>query len=382
MLGAALAGCWVALQRRRYFLWLAAACVLPAVPLAAQSLMTNQQLAATSTVLGAFYLLGLWALAQGMAEKYGGTARPGWAAAIGLVTLGLLYYFSQVTDQLRVRMLVLNLAMAWLLLLGVAAVHRGGASTDRLERWLRGAYLVFVAYALARPAVILFFVWDGPLPELTRSPWWLLMLAANLLLSLCFIGLLLAVSVREMLCVVQHERDRDPLTQLLNRRAFFELAPARIHRAGRGAWALLVCDVDHFKQINDTLGHAAGDTVLQAVARVLERNVRQDDLVVRFGGEEFVVLLQCTDLAAASAVADRMREQLAQMHPAAGGRRLTASFGVAPVEGSQGLEAAIARADALLYEAKRSGRNRVLSTQPAAPAPSLAPARATLQQPV
>ncbi|HVR50004.1 MAG TPA: GGDEF domain-containing protein [Pseudorhodoferax sp.] len=367
LLGAALLGCWAALQRRRYFLWLAAAYILPALPLAAQSMMTNQQLAATSTVLGAFYLAGLWALAQGMAEKYGGTAHPRMALAIGLATLALLYHFSQVTDQLRVRMLVLNVAMLLLLLLGMAAVLRSGRPADRLERVLRGSYLVFVAYCLARPVIIFAFVWAEPLPELTRSPWWLLMLATNLLLSLWFIGVLLTVSVREMLFVVQNERDRDPLTQLLNRRAFFELAPARIRRSGLGAWALLVCDVDHFKQINDTLGHAAGDAVLQAVARVLERNVRQDDLVVRFGGEEFIVLLQCTDLAAASAVANRMREQLAQMpHPALG-RPLTACFGVAPVEGAQGIQAAIDRADALLYQAKKTGRNKVVSGRTAAP---------------
>ena len=93
LLGLALVACWTVLRQQRYLLWLAAAYILPAVPLAAQTLMSNEQLARTPVLLGAFYLSGLWAMAQGMALKYGGVAHPRLAAAVGVLALGLLYYF-------------------------------------------------------------------------------------------------------------------------------------------------------------------------------------------------------------------------------------------------------------------------------------------------
>lgn len=151
------------------------------------------------------------------------------------------------------------------------------------------------------------------------------------------------------------------MTQVLNRRALFERAPARLERLRTGCWALLMCDVDYFKQINDSLGHAVGDEVLVTVANVLTRNVRHTDLVVRLGGEEFLILLHCESLQSACAAANRMREQLMQeTHPRMG-VRLTASFGVAEVAGAEQLHAAMDQADSLLYEAKRAGRNRVVA---------------------
>src|SRR5690606_6266727 len=141
-------------------------------------------------VLGCFYLFGLWAIAQGMAQRSGGSAYPKIALLISLVALAGLYYFSQVVDDLHVRMLILNIAMALLVLLGVAAVYRGQKSADLFERILRGSYLCFVVYSLIRPLVIAVAIEQGPSVELTQSPMWLLMLAANLLLSLWFIGVL------------------------------------------------------------------------------------------------------------------------------------------------------------------------------------------------
>lgn len=362
LLGSALAGCWAVLKTHKYLLWLAAGYILPALPIAVQSMQTNQQLAQTSVVLGCFYLLGLWAIARGMAQRSGGDAYPKIALLISLLALAGLYYFSQVVDDLHVRMLILNIAMALLLLLGVSAVYRHRQAEDIFERILRGSYLCFVAYSLIRPLVIVIAVEQNPLITLSQSPLWLLMLAANLLMSLWSVGVLLAVTCREVLLAMKKERDLDPLTQLLNRRAFFEQAPARIQRSKEGLWALLICDVDHFKQINDTLGHAAGDEVLRSAAKVLARNTRHTDLVVRLGGEEFLVLLNCDSLHSACVVADRMREQFAEVHLASY-QKLTASFGVVVIDAAEQLQSAINQADNLLYVAKRTGRNKVMSAQ-------------------
>lgn len=158
----------------------------------------------------------------------------------------------------------------------------------------------------------------------------------------------------------------DALTRLLNRRGLVERLSTEMDRARRygTVLALLMIDVDHFKEINDTWGHLTGDAVLAEVARLLQGAVRTVDLVARYGGEEFVVILPETPLDGAATFAERIRERLAQ-HPfgADVGRsvHLTASIGVASFPSPRGetIEDLLARADEALYRAKAAGRNRV-----------------------
>lgn len=156
---------------------------------------------------------------------------------------------------------------------------------------------------------------------------------------------------------------QDALTGALNRRAF-ELAMKQAHAAhGRGqAQALVLVDMDHFKRLNDELGHPAGDEALRwLVARVREV-LREVDTIARLGGEEFALLLHESDKQGAFQVAERVRARLRQLDWQWQGRPwpLRASFGVAAWEaGDSGPERVLARADAALYEAKRQGRDRV-----------------------
>lgn len=128
----------------------------------------------------------------------------------------------------------------------------------------------------------------------------------------------------------------------------------------------LIGDIDHFKRINDSWGHDCGDRVLQAVAQTLQQHVRNDDLVSRFGGEEFVLLLMRTTPQEAERVAQRIRAQLsADGYVLAAGQRVTISFGIAPVAANTALTDALTRADGLLYAAKQAGRDRVhVATDP------------------
>ena len=159
----------------------------------------------------------------------------------------------------------------------------------------------------------------------------------------------------------------DPLTHTANRRALMERLGAEIERARRYALSLsvLMVDLDHFKLVNDTYGHPIGDEVLRNTARVLQREARTVDIVARFGGEEFVVVLPETGEEGAVAVAERIRIRIAEQAvlPAAGydSARVTASIGVAVVPSSDvgGAEDLIALADQALYRAKSGGRNRV-----------------------
>lgn len=156
----------------------------------------------------------------------------------------------------------------------------------------------------------------------------------------------------------------DSLTGLQNRRAFLEAGERELHRAARTGHpcSVVMIDLDHFKQINDRHGHAAGDAILQIAASSLRSVLRGEDLFARWGGEEFILFLPGTDSSAALLVAEKARNTLATISPDGdgAGARITGSFGVATHREGRTLEATIAAADQALYRAKESGRNRVL----------------------
>lgn len=164
----------------------------------------------------------------------------------------------------------------------------------------------------------------------------------------------------------------DALTGLFNRRHFMPLAEAEIARAQRYGRPICVglADLDFFKRINDSYGHGAGDTVLQAMAGVLRQVLRQSDSVCRYGGEEFAFIFPETTLAEAAQLGERLRTCVAEAAVELGdGERLryTLSMGVADASGCS-LDQALRLADEALYEAKHQGRNRVVAANPAAAA--------------
>ena len=158
----------------------------------------------------------------------------------------------------------------------------------------------------------------------------------------------------------------DSLTGLLNRRQFFALAQQEYERFRRyhRPLALIMADIDYFKMINDQHGHLIGDQVLQAVAETLQRNLRQVDILGRYGGEEFVMVLPETDTATAHASAERLRAAIARMviPTAQGSVSVTLSLGVAAISDGHplGLEQLLDSADQMLYQAKQAGRNCVV----------------------
>jgi diguanylate cyclase (GGDEF)-like protein/PAS domain S-box-containing protein len=160
----------------------------------------------------------------------------------------------------------------------------------------------------------------------------------------------------------------DELTGLPNRRAFFdalERLVAAMQRRGSHA-AVAILDIDEFKRINDTFGHAAGDEVLRTVARVCARNLRQEDVIARIGGDEFAVQLPDLTAAEAAEIVERVRARLEETPIAVGGRMVTVtvSAGVSEIDPAAATMVSIMRADALLYEAKCAGRNRVAAGAP------------------
>ncbi|AYF50032.1 GGDEF domain-containing protein [Pseudomonas sp. 13B_2.1_Bac1] len=156
---------------------------------------------------------------------------------------------------------------------------------------------------------------------------------------------------------------RDPLTETGNRIAMDQTLQREIDMARRhlNPLSLLMLDIDHFKNINDTYGHAAGDNVLRAVAGAIKAQLRNVDMVFRFGGEEFLILLSNTGRDAAAMVGERLRQAAQAQDYSAEGKRieLTVSLGCSTLLAAESAESLLRRADNALYVAKREGRNRL-----------------------
>ncbi|RTR38423.1 diguanylate cyclase [Shewanella canadensis] len=153
----------------------------------------------------------------------------------------------------------------------------------------------------------------------------------------------------------------DQLTQLYNRHFLIEAANQKVAESIRHSnpLSILMIDIDHFKLVNDQFGHQAGDSVLQAVAKVLAESNRKEDVVARFGGEEFVALFEHCSIESAEEKAEMLRGKIERLMPA--GIPVTASFGVAELRpNEESFEQLLARADEAVYRAKELGRNRVV----------------------
>jgi len=191
--------------------------------------------------------------------------------------------------------------------------------------------------------------------------------AAMFVAVLAIVGVASAVVVvlrEQVLALVLRLRtlaSHDSLTGALNRGAFEQRLDAELARARRSQapLSLVIFDVDHFKRLNDSFGHAAGDAALRGIGDVVAAGMRRSDVFGRLGGEEFGRLLPDTGIAGAATVADKLRRRLAA--PTAGRKALTVSFGVAEVHaGADTARAMFADADRALYAAKRAGRDRVM----------------------
>lgn len=173
----------------------------------------------------------------------------------------------------------------------------------------------------------------------------------------------IAWRLRDALAKVTMLTHHDPLTGLLNRRGLYDKLPPILafSRRKHVSLAVLILDIDYFKSINDSYGHLAGDRILQQVGRNLLRTKRPFDLVCRWGGEEFAVVLPIDDQGDAQRVAERVRRDVMKSRTDGSGKPVTLSGGLVMLARDETIDAAIGRADRLLYAAKQGGRNRIVA---------------------
>lgn len=363
---------WVIDRRRDYLVLLAAAPVLFAIGVLVQVFLRPEQVPANAMLSGVFYTLAVQVAAEAVLRR--SAKRLGWAwhlCAFAAV-MGGLWYFAYVAPNLLVRVYLQNFGYGLILL--VASLHlthlMRGRSVDRVLFWV---LFVFGLHFFPRTILTIGLEAPGDLRAFQGSLFWQALHLSLAVLGAALATALLAAALSDVIDDLRRERDSDGLTGLLNRRAFEQRALAVFAGSGGAPCALIVCDVDHFKRVNDGYGHAAGDEVLRAFGKLLRRITRENDPVARIGGEEFAILLTGASREAGRALAERARTGLSELAfsftPA--GPAVTASFGVAIWRPGDTLPGLFARADRRLYRAKAAGRNRSIAVDPAGmPAPN------------
>lgn len=372
-LSIALVSAWNYERRQHALVWMALGIFSTSISLGVQSVLTPAHISQYAIYTAVFYLAGAWFTGLSIAERYHVSYYPKVAVLVCLLTLCSIYYFSRVQESLPTRAYILSIALGVLHVLPVFNVIKCKPNTDRLDVFLYWSYLVFCVYTAARPLTL--FIFDQiMIVSLVQSIYWFLTLLGSILFCMTFAFLLLGSSVRSTLNRLYAERNLDPLTNLLNRRAFEENVELQIDYQNTFPTSVLMGDIDYFKTINDTWGHDFGDKVLRNVALCLEHTTRHGDLVTRFGGEEFVLLLPHTDIEMAHKIAQRIQSLLAEAkYQLPDQSTLTMSFGISGLRPGETVHHALKRADVALYQAKKSGRNRICIDAKETEKPSMHP---------
>ncbi|QKO22605.1 diguanylate cyclase [Rhodoferax sp. BAB1] len=302
-------------------------------------------------------LIGMVSYHAGVEQFFG--RRPAWARWAGLLVLLTLplYWYAVVEPNYSARLILVCLVWAGIFLAMAWMIWRQGPEIFSTR------FTVVVLLVHSMVLLLRFFSAWMPLAEeglFTPSRVQAIYVASNALMLLALgMGLILMAGDR-LREEFEHLASHDALTNVLTRRVFLtacEQELARCRRHGR-SMALLLLDIDHFKTINDTHGHQTGDRVLVDFVQRIASLLRRPDLIARFGGEEFVLLLPETSQEEAIAVAERILAHVAESRDSL--PTITVSIGVATNRPDEDqIDALLARADKALYQAKTEGRNRV-----------------------
>jgi len=279
-----------------------------------------------------------------------------YAWALTVVASILTIYLNLSHD--RTRALVYVIALSFFLVRGVIALEIFRQAADRI--FLKIFAFLMAGYAIFALNRIYFLLVLGVPPSAQQR---VVLQTVSVLLSVSFtflIGLsFLLMLCSDLLTLVKDESERDLLCGVLNRRGIEQKLDAELKRAGRAAQnlAIALIDIDHFKAINDHAGHAAGDSALRDIVSAISGRLRPHDLLGRFGGDEFLLILPHTSSSEAFTVVSRIEQSVRELSIPGDVMPLTISIGLTQATSGEIASLLLARADKALYNAKNAGRN-------------------------
>jgi diguanylate cyclase (GGDEF)-like protein len=296
-----------------------------------------------------------------LAEVIGRPSRLKWYyLTVFPVYLAGQWYFTFVHPSIQARDLVATSGIAMVFVLTLVILQGNTAPSLQSQRRIMEGLLI--AMILLRVLRIIRAIYAPPSDHFrSLAPIDSLFIYLSLIAGLAFIASIIWVSISVQRDELRLMAETDGLTGLLNRRAFEEVLRQEIRGldGSKADTALLLLDIDQFKAINDDLGHLAGDEVIRRVSAVLRSTARPADVLARFGGDEFVILLRHLNGMQAMAVAERFRFEIAALQGLPQGLTITASAGISFLHGMDSPYSVIGRADEALYRSKSDGRNRV-----------------------
>ena len=352
-------GTWI-VTGRGYMLALALGCLLAIAAGITQIMPWLPSFGASIVLSNAMYTTAVLIAAEAVLRRSGLRIGIGWDVLFVVVSTALNAYFYFVTPHFQARVYIQCFGAGFVLIVTALAL----SDLARGRWWDKLVFTITLLYGLEHFPRAVLSSWGAPVD--TKSAfsdplyWQTLQFSSTVFAA----GFILSVTVAAMLDYIEglrHERDLDRLTGVLNRRGFEERTAIAMKRE-TSVHTLIVCDLDHFKRVNDTHGHVVGDQVLAIFGNLLRVIARDHDLVGRIGGEEFAVVLPDGGLAEAGRFVSRLQQRLAEADfpVPSGSDPIAASIGVAERKSEESFLAWFDRADAALYRAKEEGRNRAV----------------------
>ncbi|MBN9242580.1 MAG: GGDEF domain-containing protein [Mesorhizobium sp.] len=367
--------------RRLAARWLAGAYLLGMGYYAVELSIPSFRDAIPAVVMAFFvFLAATVAFNAGLAAKY--AVRMPWVSSLIFVAAStvVVAFAQDLPRQSLLRMMAYQLPYAVMQAVGFGIVWAARGRRDHLDRMLTAVLAASTAQFLGKPFIAAALGGWGADPQAySGTAYALVSQSLGTVFAMALALLMLVILVRDALGEAAARSETDALSGLLNRGGFERQAGAMLlHAAGQGRpIALVLADLDHFKAINDTFGHACGDRVIQSFAVLLREAGMRGAVAGRIGGEEFAVLLPGANLVAGRLFAEGARSAFGTLpiDPLPAERRCTASFGVAELLPAESFWDLMRRADEALYGAKKAGRDQVRASSGPIGLPTAAPLR-------
>ncbi|MCL7999007.1 GGDEF domain-containing protein [Brucella sp. 21LCYQ03] len=353
-------GVWMLDTKRRYMIFFGMSFAVFACGLLVQILSVFSRLDLTALAAAAFHLIACYLFCEAVMLRLAKHFSFVISGVISVITLCIIGYMMLAGINYSYMATVASLGLGLMLTI-LCFQAREPDWVDLTGRIFRISLIAFAAYFILRSFFTASMLQDVLSHEhLLQSKYWIASIIA-LSFSGVLLGLIiLVVATSDVIKELQHERDADPLTGVLNRRGLERYANQKLVKDSRSYQAVIIADIDHFKGVNDDLGHAAGDMLLAEFSKLLCITAGSGSVVSRIGGEEFLILVkgspeQCEMLG--NRLCNNVARQSFLALPA--GRRITSSFGIAMLREDETLWETVKRADMALMQVKRRGRNRV-----------------------